>query len=477
MASTVDGADIGSVAKLATVLSTSEPALRLFISLLSAYPLSLIHRYTLYGKTPFIQHVYFALFGFSFMYFNFGIDAVNSIVNVLAVYLILRFIKDRKLCVGIIFFFNIVYLTLLYYLTATKEYDIKWTTPHCVLCLRLTGLVFDIYDGTKPEHELTSEQKPTALRKLPSLLEIFGHMFFFGGALVGPQFPMTRYLDFINGTLLDKKSNDLPRCVVPGLQRLGVGIALVSFYQIGSIYFPDDFLVSDRFDELSLWKKLAFVSLWAKLTLYKYVSCWLISEGSCIVIGLSYNGKDENGNDLWDGCANIKIRKYELSISCHDSIASFNINTNIWSGKYIYKRLKFLGNRKISQMFTLMYLALWHGLHSGYFMCFIFEFVVIKFEKDLIYLCNRWSLLSSIVNNTTLKPLLIILRKIYHLNTIGYAIVSFSLLKHAKYGKVYASIYYWGHLWFFVIWPLLFIAITKLLPKKHKEEKPIEKTE
>jgi len=28
-----------------------------------------------------------------------------------------------------------------------ESYTIKWTTPHCVLTLRLIGLVCDVYDG------------------------------------------------------------------------------------------------------------------------------------------------------------------------------------------------------------------------------------------------------------------------------------------------------------------------------------------
>lgn len=32
-----------------------------------------------------------------------------------------------------------VYLLAGYYYTATDEYDIKWTMPHCVLTLKLIG--------------------------------------------------------------------------------------------------------------------------------------------------------------------------------------------------------------------------------------------------------------------------------------------------------------------------------------------------
>ena len=31
------------------------------------------------------------------------------------------------------------------------DYDISWATPQCVLSLRLTGVVFDVYDGKKKQ--------------------------------------------------------------------------------------------------------------------------------------------------------------------------------------------------------------------------------------------------------------------------------------------------------------------------------------
>ena len=43
------------------------------------------------------------------------------------------------------------YLVVGYYHVSAEEYDLSWKTPHCVLCLRLTGVVFDIYDGSKNE--------------------------------------------------------------------------------------------------------------------------------------------------------------------------------------------------------------------------------------------------------------------------------------------------------------------------------------
>lgn len=90
------------------------------------------------------------------------------------------------------------YLLIGYYYTGTETYDIKWTMPHCVLVLRLIGLAFDISDGQEPEEKLSTENKKTALKKAPSLLEIAAYTFFPGSYLVGPQFPFRRFDNFIS---------------------------------------------------------------------------------------------------------------------------------------------------------------------------------------------------------------------------------------------------------------------------------------
>ena len=51
--------------------------------------------------------------------------------------------------------------------------------------------------------------------------------------------------------------------------------------------------------------------------------------------------------------------------------------------RYVYKRLRFLGNRYASQFLTLMFLAVWHGYHLGYFVLFFMEFVIILWERKV----------------------------------------------------------------------------------------------
>ena len=43
------------------------------------------------------------------------------------------------------------------------DYDISWTMPQCVLCLRLIGLTWDVYDGARARREpdsLSPDQEP-----------------------------------------------------------------------------------------------------------------------------------------------------------------------------------------------------------------------------------------------------------------------------------------------------------------------------
>lgn len=64
-------------------------------------------------------------------------------------------------------------------------------------------------------------------------------------------------------------------------------------------------------------------------------------------------------------------------------IRSFNVSTNQWAAKYIFKRLRFLGSKFLSHFFTLIYLALWHGWRSGYYVTFTMEFLIMKMEWEV----------------------------------------------------------------------------------------------
>lgn len=173
------------------------------------------------------------------------------------------------------------------------------------------------------------------------------------------------------------------------LSRYCLGIVYLAVYQLGSAFVSNSYLLSDAFNEQPYWWKLVLMGVWGKLTFYKYIAIWLLSEGIATRYGLTFNGykeeEQEGGKkvECWSACENIKVRLFEMATEFDHYVQSFNVNTNRWVARHIYKRLIFLGNKNYSQALTLLFLAVWHGYHSGYYLTFVFEFVIIHIDRDV----------------------------------------------------------------------------------------------
>lgn len=102
-----------------------------------------------------------------------------------------------------------------------------------------------------------------------------------------------------------------------------------------------------------------------------------------VFLGFTYNGKAADGTDEWNGCSNVKLYLLETGNTMEHYVKSFNVNTNQWVASYVYKRLKFLNNRTISYAAALFFLAIWHGFHSGYYMSFFIEYLIVTTEKQV----------------------------------------------------------------------------------------------
>lgn len=173
------------------------------------------------------------------------------------------------------------YLLIAYYLTASNEYDILWTMPHCVLVLRLIGFGFDIADGKLSENELSKDQKENSIQKLPNIIQLAAYSYFPSSFIAGPQFPFNRYKRFINNDFAKYKS-----FLEAGIKRGLVGVLYLIIRQIGSVYLPDDYFLSAAYNNSSFITQVIQICLWGKLSLYKYISCWLLAEGSLILLGM-----------------------------------------------------------------------------------------------------------------------------------------------------------------------------------------------
>lgn len=464
------GAATGVLEATAQALGASESALRLILSILIGYPLALFQRWCLYGKDPHLFYMLHTITGLAICYFNFGSQLYHSLLCIVMQFLILRLMGRTVTAVFTSFFFQMMYLLSGYYFTATDTYDIKWTMPHCVLALKLIGIAFDYYDGGRAEGQVTPEQEMFSVQNVPSFLEVAGFSYFYGGFLVGPQFSFRNYQKMAEGELTDVPGQR-PNSLMPAAKRLFLGLFFLTIYTAVGPYVPDSYFLTEDYANEPFWYRCVYLTFWGKIILYKYVCCWLVTEGVCILTGLGYNGKDKSGLPQWDACVNIKVWQFETTPLFTGTIASFNVNTNAWVARYVFKRLRFLGNKLVSQGLALYFLAVWHGLHSGYLICFSLEFLIVTVERKIMDLVKDSPLLTSVTSITALRPVLYVCQQCIHWLFMGYPLIPFCLFTWDKWLKVYYSVYFVGHVFFLTLLFALPYLRRLLVPRREKPEK------
>ncbi|XP_023941536.2 lysophospholipid acyltransferase 5 [Bicyclus anynana] len=446
----------------AYLIGTTEPALKLLLSILLGYPLGVIYNDHFKRHVRF-RNLFFIITGLDIAIYNFGWSFYNNLIPGLVIYATTKMFGANGLNVIFTMVFNMTYLLVGYVNTESEDYDITWTMPQCVLTLKLIALSFDLWDGQRMirGRQISETNKVTALITQPTFEGLMGFIYFPACFLVGPIFSYKRYICFISNEFPVEK--DYENLTNTAFKRLLQGLGYLIAFQVGISVFSMKYMMSDEFWETSIFYRHFYSGLWAHFALYKYISCWLLTEASCIRFGLSFNGYEnyhpgDSVKAKWDGCSNIKLMRFEGATKFQHYIDSFNCNTNHFAAEYIYKRLKFLGNRNLSQFLTLLFLALWHGTRSGYYMTFFNEFIIIYMEKEFEHIISNTDAYKKIWNSNA-KYLLYGFLKTYTIVFMGWSLIPFDLKVYNKWYNLYASLYFSGFLvflpWAFVYKPVL----------------------
>lgn len=145
------------------------------------------------------------------------------------------------------------------------------------MVLHLIGLTFDVSDSlTKPDALGIEDDRPV---KIPSLLETFGFAYFPPCVIIGPQFSFKRYNDFLNHKYPGTQN------LQHGFKRFLTGALYLSIYQVLTLIIPDNYFLTEEFSKSNFLYKLLLLSIWGRCTLYKYISCWMLSEGAAMCSG------------------------------------------------------------------------------------------------------------------------------------------------------------------------------------------------
>ena len=380
--------EISWMSYLSEQFGLAENVLRLTIGFLLVYPLFLFYNVSRLRRCPAkMQHVYFILTGICISYWTLGARCVgHSLTCVVVNYVVLKMFGGTFSVTCALFVFQLGYLSAGYFANQTEDYLIDWTVPHCVLCLRLIGIAMDVYDGSLSKESRDKDKKINALKEVPSLLEMTSHAFFLPSYFAGPQHSLTKFRNFIqrnidNGDMTGSKWYALNRFLFAWVYfAIHTGVGAVASH---------DFIKSGEFQTMPFLKMSVYYTIWMKGEIAKYVAAFLLADGAVILSGLGYNGTMPDGTILWNGVENMRLQLYETSSRFTDALQSWNIMTNEWCKNYIYKRCRFLNNPCLSHSLTLVFLAVWHGFHSGYFLSFFFQFLTITFEKQFFWMVDN----------------------------------------------------------------------------------------
>ena len=268
---------------------------------------------------------------------------------------------------------------------------------------------------------------------------MISHVFYLPSYFTGPQHSMKRFRKFIQRNIEDGDMTGSKRFAT---KRFLMGWVYFAIHIVFSSIAPVDYITTEEFQSMPFLKMSLYYTIWVKGILAKYIGAWLLAEGAVILSGLGYNGRKPDGTILWNGGANVRLRLFESCTTFGQLIQAFNINTNSWCMTYIYKRCRFLNNQMMSQGITLAFLAIWHGFHSGYYLTFFHELLVMQFEKQFFSMVDNSPMMKQLYEHAPFKIFSKIVGKFYLLFFLPHCFMPFALLKHAIYlpGKIESKI-------------------------------------
>ena len=435
------------ISLLSSLIGVEEDALRLLIGILLAYPIGYVYINSfLRSATPNIQHLYFTLTGILIAWWTIDLACVShNCICIFITFVTLKLFGSSKYVIPFMFGFHLTYLNVGYIVNNSFGPTVSWTTPHCVLCLRLIGVACDVYDGSKENAKETNNEQirktikrdqnnNDALKEVPSLLEMTSHVFYLPSYFVGPQHSMLKYQNFIQR---NQEKSDMTGSLEFGKSRLFVGCLYLLLNVVGSLFLPVQYVTTNDFlKNNNFWKQSFYFIIWIKTIFAKYMGVWLLADGAVAITGLGYDGRERTEWNLkWDRVVNVKPLKYENCEKFTDLVDCFNITTNVWCKNYVYKRcLRAFNHKPLSHLITMGFLAIWHGLSSGYFLCFFFELFPITFEKEIIHILNTNPFIKKInERHSWLKEILKVLSKCYFLFFLPHCLTPFVLIRHELY--------------------------------------------
>jgi lysophospholipid acyltransferase len=313
---------------------------------------------------------------------------LTILVDAVATYLIAAYVQGPYMpWVGFVFLMGHMSVSHIYRMIENSPDSVDITGAQMVLVMKLSAFCWNVWDGKQQPSELNHVQKERAVKTLPAPLDYAGFVAFFPSIMVGPAFDYVDYQRWLNTTMFDlppgtdptkapptRKQRKIPRSATPAMFKMVKGLLwLLLFLQLSARFYPQ-FLTSDEYARMNFFRRVFHMYMMNLVARMKYYAVWTLTEGSCILAGIGFNGIDpKSGKAKWDRLTNIQPLGVEFAQNTHAYLGSWNINTNHWLRNYIYLRVTPKGKKPgfRASLATFATSAFWHGFAPGYYMAFI----------------------------------------------------------------------------------------------------------
>ncbi|CAB4445759.1 unnamed protein product [Rhizophagus irregularis] len=482
--------------KLSTLAGgVSTDHLKMIFTLLASYPVALIYKRL--PHNPNLKHLFSIIIAIIVLFEVFDLSNAFYVMlgGSLISYAIIYFVKGVW-GPRLVFLYALGHLSInhIYRQFNHITYDKYDTTgPQMVLVIKLTSFAFNVFDGRRPNKELTPYQKSKAITSMPSILEYLGYIFFFGGFMVGPAFEFMDYRQFTNMEMFrvdektknhlqlkplklvnehfNKKSDNVtggpikyyvPNGMIPAMCKLGFGIFFILCIVTFGNNYSVDWALSEEFKNTSFFNKLIYIQIASFCARLKYYIVWLLAEGACILSGLGFNGYDDHGNAIWNRVTNVDIIAYETADNIKSLLDTWNMNTNKWLKNYVYLRVTPPGKKPnfFSTIATFGTSAIWHGFYPGYYLTFISGAFVQSVHRTLrrnirpIFLTPKFS---------SLKPLYDFFGWLFTQTMIHYVVIPFNILSLRNTLTIWKSLYFCGHVAIILVNAAFWLGFNKVI--------------
>ncbi|KAK7213527.1 hypothetical protein V2G26_020705 [Clonostachys chloroleuca] len=379
----------------AAKIGASPDELKLIFSMLLSYPLAgLLKRVP--DSKPWQKNLFsisisvFYLVGL----FDLWDGALTIFISSAGTYCIAKYLRSSAYMPWIGFAFVMGHMSISHISRqiANNPSMVDITGAQMVMVMKLSAFCWNVADGRLPDEELSDFQRDRMLRDLPGLLDFAGYVLFFPSLLAGPAFDYAEYRRWVDTTMFDlpaqvdpskkppvRKKRKIPRSGTPAVWKGASGLVWLLLFLTLSGPYGHDQLLSNSYMTYNIFRRVWILYLTNLVARFKYYGVWSLTEGSCILAGLGYNGVDPiTGKVSWNRLRNIDPWAVETAQNARAYLGGWNINTNNWLRNYVYLRVTPKGKKPgfRASMLTFGTSALWHGFYPGYYLTFLFASLV-----------------------------------------------------------------------------------------------------